>query len=148
MKNLTIYKRELITAAVSFAAVAAGALLMLQTDIDVRSAEGAEVIIAAPGQITGVSAPSLSNEVRAAEREFVVPVLRAEIRLPEPPAIAAKVDEIRDNARSWLGDGAIAAPGDEILVEAPEVVLEAFEEASLEAVQLRRPELPSPPPVR
>ncbi len=153
MKNLTITKSRLLSISVALAAIAAANVLLLQTERQVRNATGAEVenataeVPAAPAPITGVEAPKLSHEVLATEREFYVPVMRREISLPDPPAIL--VGKVRAQARSWLGDGVMMAPIDEILVDEPEVSqFRRIEEVELKVPQLERPELPSPPSVR
>lgn len=146
MQNHTFTQRQFLSAFVAIAFVGAANLLPLQTDIDVPDAVGAEVteVPAAPAPITSVEGPKLSL---AAEREFYVPVTLREISLPELPAI--RIEEIHRQARSWLGDGVITAPSDEILVDEPEVSqLRRIEEVELKVPQLERPELPSPPSVR
>lgn len=146
MQNHTFTQRQFLSTFVGIAFVGAANLLPLQTDIDVPDAVGAEVIEvpAAPAPITSVEGPKLSL---AAEREFYVPVTRREISLPELPAI--RIEEIHRQARSWLGDGVITAPSDEILVDEPEISqLRRIEEVELKVPQLERPELPSPPSVR
>lgn len=146
MQNHTFTQRQFLSVFFAIAFVGAANLLPLQTDIDVPDAVGAEVteVPAAPAPITSVEGPKLSL---AAEREFYVPVTLREISLPELPAI--RIEEIHRQARSWLGDGVITAPSDEILVDEPEVSqLRRIEEVELKVPQLERPELPSPPSVR
>lgn len=134
MQNHTFTQRQFLSTFVAIAFVGAANLLVLQTD----------EVPAAPAPITSVEGPKLSL---AAEREFYVPVTRREISLPELPAI--RIEEIHRQARSWLGDGVITAPSDEILVDEPEVSqLRRIEEVELKVPQLERPELPSPPSVR
>lgn len=146
MLNKELNDRRLTNAVVAMAAVVAANVLLLQTHVDITGAAGAEVsdIPAAPAPITSVTGPRLSLKVLAAEREFFVPVRRAEIRLPDPPEI--RVDAIRETARTWLGDGVVAAPSDAIEVAAPDLAaVGALDAAVLDVPELEPPALAAPP---
>ena len=142
MQNPTDTRRRQVSLLVALAAVAAANLLLLQTKVEVRNAAGAEVGIetmstpAAPAPIMAVEAPQLSSEVLAAEREFY-----------EPPPI--RLAGVRQEARSWLGDGVMSAPADQIRIEEPDISgIRSIDEVRLTVTELERPELPSLPAIQ